>query len=205
MGNRNSDRDWALADEPMPVRLVATIWADTEGLHDDFATPTGVDAWLDAVGIDRADSATTRDEFLTARNLRDAVRRLAAHVTGDDRRAAESPVASVADAVLTVNAAASQRPIPHLRLSGTTLELSPESTVSPAIAGLADVAYEAQHLLGENGSTLRACHAPGCVLYFVKTHPRREWCSVTCGNRARAARHYQTVRSARAAHELTAR
>jgi predicted RNA-binding Zn ribbon-like protein len=208
MGNGNSDRNWALADEPMPIRLMATIWADSEGLHDDFATPTGVNAWLDAVGIDRADAATTRGEFLTARNLRDAVRRLAAHVTGDDRRAAESPassVASVADAVLTVNAAASQRPILHLRLSGAALELSPESAVSPRIAGLADVAYEAQHLLGENGAALRACHAPGCVLYFVKTHPRREWCSVACGNRARAARHYQTVRSARAAHELTAR
>ena len=33
-------------------------------------------------------------------------------------------------------------------------------------------------------------HAPGCVLYFIKDHPRREWCSTACGNRARAARHY---------------
>jgi predicted RNA-binding Zn ribbon-like protein len=32
------------------------------------------------------------------------------------------------------------------------------------------------------------------VLYFVKTHPRREWCSVACGNRVRAARHYQRGR-----------
>ncbi|HEY0690395.1 MAG TPA: CGNR zinc finger domain-containing protein [Kribbella sp.] len=24
----------------------------------------------------------------------------------------------------------------------------------------------------------------------MKDHPRREWCSTTCGNRARAARHY---------------
>ena len=34
---------------------------------------------------------------------------------------------------------------------------------------------------------VRACYAPGCVLYFMKTHPRREWCSVACGNRVRAA------------------
>jgi predicted RNA-binding Zn ribbon-like protein len=40
-----------------------------------------------------------------------------------------------------------------------------------------------------------ACHAPGCVLYFLKTHPRREWCSVTCGNRVRAARHYERIRA----------
>ena len=205
MGNKSSDRSWVLADEPRSVRLMATIWADTDGLHDDFATPVAVDAWLDAVGIDRTSARTTRDEFLAARNLRDAVRRLAAHLTDDDRRSADSPVASVEEALLTVNAAASQRSIPHLRLSGATLRLSPASAVSAVIAGLADVAYEAQHLLGENGSALRACHAPGCVLYFVKTHPRREWCSVACGNRARAARHYQSVRSARTAREITAR
>jgi predicted RNA-binding Zn ribbon-like protein len=47
---------------------------------------------------------------------------------------------------------------------------------------------------GEDAARLRACYAPGCVLYFIKTHPRREWCSVACGNRVRAARHYQRVR-----------
>jgi predicted RNA-binding Zn ribbon-like protein len=50
---------------------------------------------------------------------------------------------------------------------------------------------------GPDAAKLRACHAPGCVLYFVKTHPRREWCSIACGNRARAARHYDKVRSTR--------
>jgi predicted RNA-binding Zn ribbon-like protein len=41
---------------------------------------------------------------------------------------------------------------------------------------------------------LRACLAPGCVVYFIKNHPRREWCSAGCGNRARSARHYQRHR-----------
>ncbi|HEY5833083.1 MAG TPA: CGNR zinc finger domain-containing protein [Streptomyces sp.] len=36
---------------------------------------------------------------------------------------------------------------------------------------------------------LRACPAPRCVRYFVKQHPRREWCRPSCGNRARVARH----------------
>jgi predicted RNA-binding Zn ribbon-like protein len=31
-------------------------------------------------------------------------------------------------------------------------------------------------------------------LYFVKRHPRREWCSAGCGNRARVARHYHRHR-----------
>ncbi len=41
---------------------------------------------------------------------------------------------------------------------------------------------------------LRLCGAPGCVLMFLKEHPRREWCSDGCGNRARQARHYARTR-----------
>ena len=44
---------------------------------------------------------------------------------------------------------------------------------------------------------LRVCVAPRCVLMFVKDHPRREWCSNACGNRARQARHYARVQAAR--------
>jgi predicted RNA-binding Zn ribbon-like protein len=63
---------------------------------------------------------------------------------------------------------------------------------------LGAVAQDAIELLtGPEATTLRACHAPGCVLYFVKTHPRREWCSEACGNRVRAARHYRRVRDRR--------
>ncbi|WP_317183827.1 CGNR zinc finger domain-containing protein [Intrasporangium sp.] len=42
---------------------------------------------------------------------------------------------------------------------------------------------------------MRACYGPGCVLYFVREHTRREWCSAGCGNRARVARHYHRTRS----------
>jgi predicted RNA-binding Zn ribbon-like protein len=37
----------------------------------------------------------------------------------------------------------------------------------------------------------RACHAPCHVRYFPKDHPRQEWCTPRCGNRARVARHHQ--------------
>ncbi|WP_073946146.1 CGNR zinc finger domain-containing protein [Streptomyces kebangsaanensis] len=43
---------------------------------------------------------------------------------------------------------------------------------------------------------LRACTAPRCVRYFVKSHGRQEWCKPSCGNRARAARHYRRRRQA---------
>src|SRR5438105_1450694 len=56
---------------------------------------------------------------------------------------------------------------------------------------LAAIATDAIDLITSSRLTgLRACGAPGCVLLFVKDHPRREWCSAACGNRARQARHY---------------
>jgi len=46
-------------------------------------------------------------------------------------------------------------------------------------------------LSGPLRAQLRACTAPRCVRYFVRSHGRQRWCCVSCGNRARAARHYR--------------
>lgn len=60
---------------------------------------------------------------------------------------------------------------------------------------LASIAQQSIGLLtGEDQRRLRACRAPGCVQYFVKDRLRPEWCSSSCGNRARAARHYRRHR-----------
>jgi predicted RNA-binding Zn ribbon-like protein len=187
-------RAWLLPDEPVPVRLMSTIWADTEGIHDDLRSPQDVDAWLDAVGVDRCGARSTTAELTQARGLRDAVRQLAAFVTADSGQA----VAAIGDALAQVNAAAAQAPAPALVLRGGRLEHGTQGHVSPVTAGLARIAGDTIGLLGgDDAAKLRACRAPSCVLYFVKTHPRREWCSVACGNRVRAARHYQRVRTLR--------
>jgi predicted RNA-binding Zn ribbon-like protein len=185
-------RRWLLPDEPAPVRLTATIWADTTGLHDDFAGPSDVDAWLDAVGLGRQGAETTPAEFRRAVHLRDALRRLVAYVTDDERPA--TTALTVEHAIDTINAAAAKLPPTQLQLTKDGLHLAVTPTASPITAALAQIARETQQLVTDNGSSLRACYAPGCVLYFTKTHPRREWCSIACGNRTRAARHYQSIR-----------
>jgi predicted RNA-binding Zn ribbon-like protein len=190
-----AERAWALSDEPLPVRLMSTIWADADGVHDDLRTTDDVDQWLDAVGVDRAGAHASESELATARALRDAVRRLAAYVTGDGRPSAVSAITDVAAALGQVNSIAAEFPAPCLALRGGRLQLGAHGGRSPVTTGLAQVAEQAVGLLGgEDAARLRACHAPGCVLYFVKTHPRREWCSVACGNRVRAARHYRRAR-----------
>jgi len=189
-------RAWILPDEPPPVRLMSTIWVGPDGPHDDLRTTADVDDWLDAVGVDRAGAHATERELATARALRDAVRVLAAHVTADDRPGMAAAAADVAAALDQVNATAAGLPASRLALRDGRLERGLPAGSSPVTTGLAQIAEEAAELLGgEEAGRLRACYAPGCVLYFVTSHPRRAWCSVACGNRVRAARHYQRVRS----------
>jgi len=187
-----------LPDEPVPVRLMNTIWAETSGVHDDLRSPADLDAWLDAVGIDRLGTQATPEELAMTRALRDAARRLVAYVTGDSRQAAASATTDVHEALAAINAAVRELPTRQLELRDGRLEPAARAPGSRVVAGIAGVADSAVDLFtGGAAGRLRACYAPGCVLYFVMTHPRREWCSVACGNRARAARHYEKIRSAR--------
>lgn len=72
-------------------------------------------------------------------------------------------------------------------------------TVWPGGAPKLDIALAAiaqnaiATLLGENGARLRACQAHGCIRLFIAEHARRRWCSKTCGDRVRVARHYRKV------------
>src|SRR6266516_3326344 len=95
-----------LPDEPVPVRLMNTIWADRLGVHDALTTAGNLRAWLSAIHLD----------------------------------------------------VGQQAPGP----------------ATPTRRALSSVAHQSIDLLtSEDRVKLRACNAPGCVLYFVKDHPRR--------------------------------
>ncbi len=183
--------------EPRSVRLMNTIWADRHGVHDGLTTPADLARWLTATELAYADPAVTATDLHTAITLRDALRCLAALKTQDTRPAARSAMRDIEAAVHVVNETAATAPCRDtLDVLGDQLRLRPTTpTAYPSIA-LATVAAEAIALLTAPDPVLNACHAPGCVLYFSKDHPRREWCSTACGNRARAARHYRRHRPA---------
>jgi len=196
----SSTAAWLLPDEPAPIRLMNTIWADTDGVHDDLKSQVALREWLVCVYADEQGDLDlpTRKELEEARQLRDSLRRLAAFCTDDDRPAARSPVDTVEEALKAVNHAVTHRPSVQLKLEEGLLCRDNPRQASPARTALADLAVAAIELLtGPAAGKLRACHAPGCVLYFVKSHPRRQWCSDACGNRARAARHYTKIRNLR--------
>jgi predicted RNA-binding Zn ribbon-like protein len=94
-----------------------------------------------------------------------------------------------------VNAVIADRTQTQLAVRDGQLRAISTPRTSPTRSALAELGQDAVELLtGPTAVKLRACNAPGCVLYFVKTHPRREWCSEGCGNRVRATRHYQRTR-----------
>lgn len=195
--------------EPVAVELMNTVWADREGIHDALATAAGATAWLDEVR-DRLPvvrptrgplrRSLTATEAADLRRLRDALRRVAAHVTDDPRPVGDGDRAALAldDAVATINDAVVELPARLLRRDHAVVQADRRSS-SLAAAWTGAFASDAVPLLAgdhESGA-LRACLAPACVLYFVQDHPRREWCSPACGNRARVARHYERTQSAR--------
>ena len=176
-----------------------TIWADTDGVHDDLMDGAALRDWVAIVYDQGAQEIgdPSREELDEARLLRDSLRRLAAFRIDDPRPAAQSPIQDVDEAVAAVNRATTHRPYPQLTVQHRQLQSTYSRHASPTRTALAELAHAAVDLLaGPRAADLRACHAPGCVLYFLKSHPRRAWCSEACGNRARAARHYQRVRAA---------
>ncbi|MCB0923409.1 MAG: ABATE domain-containing protein [Mycobacterium sp.] len=176
-----------------------TIWADTRGVHDELTDAAALHGWLRAATDYDSTESPSQAEFNDALLLRNSLRRLAAHSTADGRQNAQSPVTEVHDAVGAVNALLADRPRTELTLHDGQLQAVDKQRASPCRSALAELGHDALELLtGPTAVNLRACNAPHCVLYFVKSHPRREWCSEACGNRARAARHYQRVRRRKA-------
>lgn len=183
-------------DDPLALRLAGTIRARRSGLTDAFATVDGLTAWVRdqdlSPYLDTA--AFTADERIRVGTvaLRQAVRALFAKAVSPHppSPADAGALPPLPEALALVNSAAaptrrrlewSHAPEEHLEVHGDHLS-----------SALANAAID--FFAGPDLSRVKVCPAPRCVLYFVKRHPRQEWCSVACGNRARAARHYHRDR-----------
>src|SRR4029450_8571456 len=116
-GTRQQARSWVLPDEPAPVRMMNTIWADRAGVHDDLRTTSALADWLVAISATDGPVRVTRDDVARARRLRDALRRIAALCTDDNRVAAASAVEDIDVAIAEINSlVAACPPTPRLAL-----------------------------------------------------------------------------------------
>jgi predicted RNA-binding Zn ribbon-like protein len=190
-----------LLGEPLPVELMNTVGADRDGIHDALEDDRGTAAWLRAVagrigaeagtGPGQPDQDAARPAVGALRELRDALRLLAAEATGDPRQPATAPELTRLEAIATLNALATARPELVWPADGHPSRAYRASGTAASLA-VQLIAHQGIELFtGPGRERLRPCLAPNCPLFFIKDHARREWCSPGCGNRARVARHYQ--------------
>jgi predicted RNA-binding Zn ribbon-like protein len=178
--------------QPLPLALVNTRYAQSGQPRDALATPAALDAWLRLTDLPLtttdASDAVALERF---RTLRSALRVLFQSVADQ----ADPPVAAV-ELLNRLSAAAPV--VARLEWRDGAARLSSAALAATSVdAALASVARAAMTLLaGPDASRIRACHGPGCVLFFLAERRRRDWCSPACGNRARVARHYRRHRAA---------
>ncbi|WP_432585104.1 ABATE domain-containing protein [Streptomyces sp. HD1123-B1] len=186
------------------LELASTIRHDGHGgVADDLDTVQGTVRWLrdqsELLAGHLAVEDLEVDEELRAGvvELRRAVRALFARVVSPGPP-------SPADAHRLIPA---DRALAHLNATAATERVTPQLVwpdgSDPSVRLLSDEPEPRIRLLGALARSaidflsgpevrqLRACTAPRCVRYFVKAHGRQEWCKPSCGNRARAARHYR--------------
>lgn len=193
----------------LTLDLALTVRHDGRGgVGDDLDTVEGLTRWVreHPAVLDRAPAGHWQADppaLEAVRSLRAAVRVLLAHAVRPD---APGPADArrpppVTEALQRLNAAAAAVPtVPVLRWRE-----GHDPTVTDRPAPLALTGHRAMtatlaraaigFLTGPDLHALRACHAPRCVRYFLKEHPRQEWCSPSCGNRARVARHHERHRA----------
>jgi predicted RNA-binding Zn ribbon-like protein len=176
----------ALADPRLAVGFLGTLRMQDGIFIDDLDDREGAARWIEEWLPSRSRSIP-RDELVA---LRESLRTvLTAVVEGTP------PPRSV---IRSINSVAARAPV-TLAAQVTPDGVIQVHTTSRARAGdalLAELARSGLALLAApERDRLALCRAPGCVLFFLKHHPRQQWCSPGCGNRARVARHY--VRHAR--------
>ncbi|NKZ03124.1 CGNR zinc finger domain-containing protein [Actinomadura latina] len=173
-----------LVGEPLFLDLLNTRWVDDRVQHDLLDSTDGLAVWLRSVGLrDRtaADPATL-DATVETRGILLAL-------------LDQGPSPETVDACNRVL----ERGALHYRLGPGGLEEHPR-TDDPAWLPSWLAAADYLRLMGDAPGRVKPCAHPDCVLHFYDTTKSgtRRWCSMAvCGNRAKAARHYERAKTGR--------
>ncbi|MFJ6944812.1 CGNR zinc finger domain-containing protein [Streptomyces wuyuanensis] len=170
-----------LTGEPLPLDLLNTRWVQDGEERDLLSSVDGLRTWLAGRGLDgrfSADEATLG----RTRTARDALAAAVDH-PGDPSASA------AADAILE-----------HGRIRATLTATGPGERAEfadPAWGPGWTAVRDYLDLLRTAPDRIRTCAHDACVLHFFDTsrNGTRRWCSMaTCGNRAKASRHYARTR-----------
>lgn len=173
------------ADRHPGLDLANSRLATPGGRLDLLETPEAATRWLVERGL--APAGTQLREVCAGRlrELRERIRELfAAQIRGD-----EPPVAALA----AINAALTRVPTAnelHWDAERGLHRAAPHPTDQAVDHALGVLAADVADLLtGVEAERLTACDSHPCLRFLLRSG-RRQWCSVRCGDRARAARAY---------------
>jgi predicted RNA-binding Zn ribbon-like protein len=204
--------EFPLLGQQVAVDLANTLWVHAGRRHDALASVAVADRWVRAVaerpladgsslaeaagGLRRTRVADDETRAALAR-LRDLVRELLTVAAGGG-----VPAPAVLEELNAMCAAAPSR-LHATGLRHAVLELTRLRPAPARAAMLAALAEDALTMAvsGQAGGPILICPGPGCVGIVVQDNPRRLFCSPTCANRARAARHYARHRDDESAPE----
>ncbi|MGH3275568.1 MAG: CGNR zinc finger domain-containing protein, partial [Streptosporangiaceae bacterium] len=173
-------------DVSVALALVNSLITGPASEVDQLAAPVEVARWIQSrdLGSVTAAQVSVADVIALA-GLRAAIRELFT-AAADEREPDVSAVSRVnADARLVLGAPALQW------TAGPPVQRWQAQRPDTAANALALIARDAIEIVcGPLGPVIHHCEAHGCVRMFFRTHRRRRWCSNTCGDRVRVARHY---------------
>lgn len=196
----SAGRFYFIADS-LAIDFVNTAIAVGGERVDLLASPEDLFAWLGEAGVAKDRAALRRrfsraelDSFLAAaKKFRAELRRAVEAIA----RGAKVPSSAVRAINRHLNSGASNL---EIRARGSRYELIETGRADSPDALLAPIARSAADLICfRDPSLVRKCEGQRCILYFLDTSKahRRRWCSMrACGNRAKAAAHYQRTRRA---------
>lgn len=168
----------------LPATLAGRLKTEPRDL---LAGPHDLGRWLVAAGLVKKPPEVTEEELEEARELREALYRMALAAARGQGLAAK-------DRALINRWAAEPPPAPQLGPSGLTWTRSGVPTL------LAALARDGIELLGGPlADRIRECEGEGCALLFVDTSRSgaRRWCSMQgCGNKAKVAEFRRRQREA---------
>jgi predicted RNA-binding Zn ribbon-like protein len=180
---------WEWLGQPLALDLANSLPRIKPGeTRDLLASDDDLDRWL-ASQAHRLPRVGRRSGRLAAfRELRDTLHEaLSAAAAGE-------PLPAHTTHELNAASARSEGHL-HLRVRDGELKAELAGTGTPLDRTLSTIARSAIELLASpDRDRLRVCSAPSCGFFFFG-RPDQEWCSIPCGNRARAARHYARRRA----------
>ncbi|MFF7637711.1 CGNR zinc finger domain-containing protein [Kitasatospora sp. NPDC008050] len=166
-----------LPGEPLSLDLLNTRWNSGGSPRDLLDSVAGLATWLELNGLAERTTAD-RATLDAAHAARAAIARLVDHGDGPEARAA-------------LNAVLAHGSID--RRLGPDGPVDQVRTDDPAWLPAWQAAADYLRLLAEAPERIRSCAHPDCVLHFhdISKNGTRRWCSMaSCGNRAKASRHY---------------